>query len=49
LWRAAVVAERRNKGIWSSLGIGLSLVLSSDILDDSLGDIISNYGASMRE
>jgi len=57
LWRAAVIAAtataRRNKGTWSSLGLGLSLVLSSDILGDSLGDtlgdILAKYGASLRE
>jgi hypothetical protein len=55
LWRVAVAAAiatataRRNKGVWSSLVLGLSLVLSSDILDDSLGDTLSNYGASLRE
>jgi hypothetical protein len=61
LWRAAVVdataAARRNKGVWSSLGLGLSLALSSDILGDSLseilgdtlGDTLSKYGASLRE
>jgi hypothetical protein len=36
LWRVAVVAAttaaRRNKGVWSSLGLGLSLASSSDIL-----------------
>jgi hypothetical protein len=44
LWRVAVAAAtaaaRRNKGVWSSLGLGLSLALSSDflvILGDSLG------------
>ena len=53
MWRAAVVAARRNKGVWSSLGLGLSLALSSDILGDSLGDtlgdILSKYGTSLRE
>jgi hypothetical protein len=65
LWRAAVAiattATRRNKGVWSSLGLGLSLALSSDILGDSLGDILGDtidnilgdvlakYGASLRE
>jgi hypothetical protein len=64
LWRVAVAAAtaaaRRNKGVWSSLGLGLSLVLSSDILGDflvillvtlgdTLGDILSKYGASLRE
>ena len=57
MWRAAVVAAtaaaRRNKGIWSSLGLGLSLSLSSDslgdILGDTLGDILPKYGASLRE
>jgi hypothetical protein len=57
LWRVAVAAARRNKGVWSSLGLGLSLVISSDILGDSLGDILGDtlgdilakYGASLRE
>jgi hypothetical protein len=53
LWRVAVAAARRNKGVWSSLGLGLSLALSSDslgdILGDSLGDILSYYGPSLRE
>ena len=57
LWRDAVatvtVATRRNKGVWSSLGIGLSLALSINILGDSLseilGDTLSKYGASLRE
>jgi len=44
---------RRNKGIWSSIGLGLSLVLSSDILGDTLGDILGDvlamYGISLRE
>jgi hypothetical protein len=40
LWRAAVAAARRNKGVWSYLGLGLSLVLSSDILGETLGDIL---------
>jgi hypothetical protein len=39
LWRDAVAATRRNKGAWSSLGIGLSL---GDILGDSLGDILGD-------
>jgi hypothetical protein len=30
--RVAVAAARRNKGVWSSLGLGLSLALSSDFL-----------------
>jgi hypothetical protein len=42
LWRAAVAATattaRRNKGAWSSLGLGLSL-----------GDILAKYGESLRE
>jgi hypothetical protein len=46
LWRVAVaatnVATRRNKGAWSSLGLGLSL-------GDILGDILVKYGASLRE
>jgi hypothetical protein len=37
-----VVAARRNKGVWSSLCLGLSLV-------DFLGDILAKYGASLRE
>jgi hypothetical protein len=53
LWRAAfavaTVAVRRNKDVWSSLGLGLSLALPSDILGDSLGDIISKYDAILRE
>jgi hypothetical protein len=57
LWRAAVaaatVAARRNKGVWSSLGLGLSLALSSDSLRDclgeTLGDILAKYGARLRE
>jgi hypothetical protein len=53
LWRVAVAAAtaaaRRNKGVWSSLGLGLSLALSSDILGDTLGDILAKYGASLRE
>jgi hypothetical protein len=53
LWRVEVEFARRNKGVWSSLGLGLSLVVSSDILIDSLGDIIGDvlakYGASLRE
>ena len=55
--RVAVAVARRNKGVWSSLGLGLSLALSSDILGDSLGyilgdtlgDILAKYGASLRE
>jgi hypothetical protein len=42
LWRVAVATptavSRRNKGAWSSLGLGLSL-----------GDILAKYGASLRE
>jgi len=61
LWRVAVAAAtaaaRRNKGIWSSLGLSFSLALSSDILGyilgDILGDILSDvlakYGASLRD
>jgi hypothetical protein len=57
LWRDVVVATtsvaRRNKGVWSSLGLGLSLALSSDSLGDSLGetlgDILAKYGARLRE
>jgi hypothetical protein len=58
LWRAAVAAARRNKGAWSSLGLGLSLGDSlgdilgdslGDILGDTLGDILAKYGASLRE
>ena len=53
MWRAAVPAARRNKGIWSSLGLGLSLALSRDSLGDSigetLGDIIAKYDTSLRE
>jgi hypothetical protein len=57
LWRATVAAARRNKGVWSSLGIGISLALSSDILGDSLGnilgdtlgDILVKYGTILRE
>ena len=63
MWRAAVAAAtaaiRRNKGALSSLGLGLYLVLSSDILGDilgetlgdilgnTLGDILAKYGASL--
>jgi hypothetical protein len=65
LWRVVVVAAtattRRNKGVWSSLGLGLYLMLSSDslgyilgdsfgdILGDTLGDILSKYGTILRE
>jgi hypothetical protein len=53
LWRVVVAAARRNKGTWSSLGLGLSLALSSDILGETLCDILGNilakYGASLRE
>jgi hypothetical protein len=57
LSRVAVAVARRNKGVWSSLGLGFSLALSSDILGDylgdslgdTLGDILSEYGASLRE
>ena len=60
MWRAAVATAtaRRNKGAWSSLGLGLSLgdslgdILSDslcEILGDTLGDILAKYGASMRE
>ena len=49
MWRVAVAAARRNKGIWSSLGLGLSLVLSSDILGDTLGDILAKYDTILRE
>ena len=53
LWRVAVAAGRRNEGVWSSLGLGLSLALSSDILGgslgDTLGDILSKYAAILRE
>jgi hypothetical protein len=50
LWRVAVAAARRNKGAWSSLGLGLSLGDSlGDILGDTLGDILAKYGASLRE
>ena len=46
---AATIATMRNKGVWSSLGLGLSLALSSDILGDTLGGILAKYGASLRE
>jgi hypothetical protein len=54
LWRVAVAAARRNKGVWSSLGLGLSLsdILGetlSDILGNTLGDILAKYGTSLRE
>jgi hypothetical protein len=54
LWRAAIVAAtaaaRRNKGAWSSLGLGLSLGdFLGDILGHFLGDILAKYGASLRE
>jgi hypothetical protein len=42
LWIATVAVARRNKGIWSSLGLVLSLALPSDILGDSLGDILGD-------
>ena len=49
MWRAAVAVGRRNKGAWSSLGLGLSLGVSlGDILGDTLGDILAKYGASLR-
>ena len=49
---------RRNKGVWSSLGLGLSLgdslgdILGDSLVDslgDTLGDILAKYGASLRE
>jgi hypothetical protein len=50
LWRAAVAGAtaiaRKNKGTWSSLGLGLSV---GDSLSDILGDILAKYGASLRE
>jgi hypothetical protein len=46
LWRTVVAAARRNKGAWSSLGLGLSL---GDFLGDILGDILAKYGANLRE
>jgi hypothetical protein len=54
LWRVVVAVAnataKRNKGIWSSLGLGISLGDSlGDILGDTLGDILSNYGTSLRE
>jgi hypothetical protein len=50
LWTVVVATARRNKGTWSSLGLGLSLGDSlGDILGDSLGDILAKYGASLRE
>jgi hypothetical protein len=57
LWRASIAVARRNKGVWSSLGLGLSLALSSDIhgdslgntLGDILGDVLAKYGTSLRE
>ena len=54
LWRAivaaATTAARRNKGVWSSLGLGLSLSdIIGDVLGNTLGDILSKYGASLRE
>ena len=54
LWRVA----RRNKGIWSYIGLGLSLsyilgdILGEtlgDILGNTLGDILAKYGESLRE
>ena len=46
MWRAAVTTAtatgRRNKGTWSSLGLGL-------FLGDFLGDILAEYGTSLRE
>jgi len=49
-----VAAAGRNNGVWSSLGLCLSLI---DILGETLGDIPGNtlddilakYGASLRE
>jgi hypothetical protein len=42
LWRdaiaAATIVARRNKGAWSSLGLGLSF-----------GDTLAKYGASLKE
>jgi hypothetical protein len=40
LWRVATTtaAARRNKGAWSSLGLGLSL-----------DDILAKYGTILRE
>jgi hypothetical protein len=54
LRRAGVVSTttdaRRNKGAWSSLGLGLSLGdFLGDILGDFIGDILAKYGASCRE
>jgi hypothetical protein len=58
LWRDVVVYARRNKGVWSYLGLGLSLsdilgdILGEtlgDILGNILGDILSKYGTSLRE
>ena len=58
MWRDAVAAARRNKGLWSFLGLGLSLsdilgdILGNalgDILGNTLGDILAKYGASLRE
>ena len=57
MWRASIAVARRNKGVWSSLGLGLSLALSSDIhgdflgntLGDILGDVLAKYGTSLRE
>ena len=62
MWRVTVAAAtttaRRIKGVWSSLGLGLSLsdilgdILGEtlgDILGNTLGDILAMYGASLRE
>jgi hypothetical protein len=50
LWRVAIAATRRNKGAWSSLGLGLSLGdFLGDTLGDIPGDILAKYGASSRE
>ena len=62
LWRVVVATAtattRRNKGAWSSLGLGLSLGDSlgdilgyslGDFLGDTLGDILDRYGTILRE
>jgi hypothetical protein len=54
LWRDAfattTTTERRNKGAWSSLGLGLSLgEFLGDILGDFIGDILVIFFLSMEK
>jgi hypothetical protein len=46
LWRVAVAAARRNKGVWSSLGswslYGIILVILLVVLGETLGDILGD-------